>query len=883
MKSTSTVESGDVDGDSFVETTDSSIVAVVAKSISNSIHVGLAFAKPGKSILGVCTFTDSSAFVTLQQYLYALDACEGVLLPPTKSTAQMHESMAKAFRGANIPQSIQKHPEPHSQDRILKLHRDLARLFGVAPPPSIFGSNISSSGTIKKQFDPSSLQTHALIVLWKNMGFDSFPDGSFSYSPPPAQHLSLLPSDCGALRVFPTASSREHGSSSSLYSLLDKTKTKMGQRLLREWLHQPSIDLEVINARHDLVELFLEFSSERESLRELMRSLPDIGVVARKLRARIAKLKDNVLLYQCCLKMSSILRVLKGIREQIMSKYCVEGSQEDELTQKYKRILHILNKELVEPLETSKKQMNNFEALVEKTMDLQALASHEYAIKPEFSSELKSLDVEIERCKNILEDLRKKAVSKLGLTDARVKLEENATHGKHLKVTRKDTAAVKRVGTFVVLETRTTGCRFVVPKFRSVCDRLDDLVSQYSTKQGDLVDTVMKIAFTYDGVSERMCAHLSVIDVLTSFAQVSASSSTPYVRPSMLPMKAGRVQLKGVRHALLDAQMEQGEYIPNDLNMCSNSENIHGEDRKKEEEEEEEEEEHDKGIDAENDSSLSFFHIITGPNCGGKTCYIKSIGLCVIMAQVGCFVPCDEASISIRDRVLCRAGASDSLALGMSTFMLEMSEMASILTCSDQGSLVLVDELGRGTSTTDGFALAWAISEALIKKKVMVLFATHIYELTEMSHVWKGVKNFHVASHIEYGYITRPHAHKAKEEEGCEEEEEEEEEEGEEGKEGSKKVPTSVIRLFKIREGAASASYGIQVAEIANFPTHVVSDAKRRLEVLRQSEEANMLEYAEQKGKRRLSQDKARAYASLPLKKALDIALIGSIVQESDE
>jgi len=254
---------------------------------------------------------------------------------------------------------------------------------------------------------------------------------------------------------------------------------------------------------------------------------------------------------------------------------------------------------------------------------------------------------------------------------------------------------------------------------------------------------------------------ISELDVLCSFAY--SAHKNRYIRPEF--SEDGLMQIEECRHPVIEQLLEDEHYIPNDVNLDNQSNKI---------------------------------AIITGPNMAGKSTYLRQIGLIAIMAQIGSFIPAKKAILPIFDKVFTRVGASDNLAQGQSTFLVEMIETANILNSATPDSLILLDEIGRGTSTFDGLSLAWSIVEYIHNhKKAKTLFATHYHELTELENVLSSVKNYNI--------VVKAWKHE-------------------------------LIFLRKIERGGADQSYGIQVARLAGMPESVLKRARQILTNLEEHE-----------------------------------------------
>ena len=313
-------------------------------------------------------------------------------------------------------------------------------------------------------------------------------------------------------------------------------------------------------------------------------------------------------------------------------------------------------------------------------------------------------------------------------------------------------------------QTLSTGERFITQELKDMEEKIlgasekavkleNDIYGEIKEKLAECVDALL--------LNARIIAKL---DVLLSFAQVSAERN--YVRPQ-INKKIDYISIKNGRHPVVEAILADNEYVGNDTY-----------------------------IDKDNSTQ-----IITGPNMAGKSTYMRQVALITLMAHIGCFVPADKAEIAITDRIFTRVGASDNLSQGQSTFMLEMIEVASILNYATPSSLLILDEIGRGTSTIDGLSIAWAITEYITNQiGAKTLFATHFHELTELETLMPKVKNYRIL---------------VKEDE------------------------ESIVFLYKIKRGGTNKSFGIEVAEIAGVKCEVIKRAKKLMASLLASHELN--------------------------------------------
>ncbi|KAH6567900.1 hypothetical protein BASA62_005862 [Batrachochytrium salamandrivorans] len=490
-----------------------------------------------------------------------------------------------------------------------------------------------------------------------------------------------------------------------------------------------------------LIFFFMIHSFDRRCRRNDSKHFPDLHRLARKFQRGNASLQDVVRVYQVILGLPALVETLEdynGVHAQLFS---------DTFTGKLKEYYESLHK---------------LQELVETTVDLSAIEHHEYLIKPDFHQELLATRSSMDEVLDQLQPEAEKVAASLGIEfEKRLKFEKNSQYGYHLRLSRADASKIRGNKEYIELSTQKAGVLFTTNKLRMLSNDFTELTNAYELLQQNLSKEVINITGSYFPVLEHLNQLIAHLDVLVSFAHVAVSAPTQYVRPKMSAMGQGGIVLKKARHPCVEVQ-DDISFIENDVDLIA---------------------EH------------SVFQIITGPNMGGKSTYIRQIGVIVLLSQIGSFVPCEEASIAVVDSILARVGANDSQLKGVSTFMAEMLETASILRAATKNSLIIIDELGRGTSTYDGFGLAWAIAEHITKNiGCFTLFATHFHELAKLADQAPGVKNMHVTALL-----------------SC-------------LSSGQK----SLTLLYKVMPGICDQSFGIHVAELAEFPESVVKIAKRK-------------------------------------------------------
>ncbi|EDO16300.1 hypothetical protein Kpol_1053p38 [Vanderwaltozyma polyspora DSM 70294] len=747
---------------------DTSIVIAAIKPQLNSQDgnclLGVTFIDTSNYKIGMLDIVDNEVYSNLESFLIQLGVRECLLPDLTKSEGNMNEikKITGVIDRCGCVATFVRNSDFSDKDS----ESDLAKLIG---------DELSIS--LPQKFSKFALSSFNALVHYLELLQEQDQLGKYELIQHSLKELMKLDASAmKALNLFPATSSQSivplltagysNSNSSkvtSLFQLLNHCKTNAGVRLLNEWIKQPLTSLAEITKRHDLVEYLIDQLELRQILQtDFLPVVPDIRRITKKLNKN-GNLEDILKLYQFCIKIPEISKTLESF---------LEDSQTDE------NIKTLVKESWLDPMLSYTSPLSKLQEMVETTVDLDAYEEHnEFMIKVEFNEELAKIRQELDMMRDQIHTAHIQASEDLGFDpDKKLKLENHHLHGWCMRLTRNDGKELRKHEKYIELSTVKAGIYFSTSELREVARETSLLQKEYDRQQSALVKEIVNITLTYTPVLEKISIILANLDVICSFAHASSYAVIPYIRPKMYDIGSERkTRLISSRHPVLEMQ-DDLTFIANDVNL---------------------------------EKGTSDFLIITGPNMGGKSTYIRQVGVITLMAQIGCFVPCDEADIAIVDAILCRVGAGDSQLKGVSTFMVEMLETASILKNASTNSLIIIDELGRGTSTYDGFGLAWAISEFIASQiKCFALFATHFHELTSLSDKLSNVKNMQVVAHIEQNA-------------------------------DSNQDKDDITLLYKVEPGVSDQSFGIHVAEVVQFPDKIVKMAKRKVEELEDLKDAN--------------------------------------------
>jgi DNA mismatch repair protein MutS len=532
--------------------------------------------------------------------------------------------------------------------------------------------------------------------------------------------------------------SRGAGEDSSLLAALDRTVTPMGARLFRQWLLKPLRSQTEIRQRQEMIQQFLDQPFLLSSVRETLGTVRDIERTVGRLSQLSGNARDVVALR---ISLQS-LPELKGHLAALVKAALADG--EDLLLTRIASGICELP-DLVTLLS---------DALVEEAP---ALLKEGGMFRDGYDPRLDELRGASRSGKDWIAALQQQEIERTGIRSLKVRF--NSVFGYFIEVSNSNLAAVP--ADYTRKQTTVGGERFITPGLKEVESKILGADERAKALEYELFLRLRESLLEYLPQLQEIARFVSILDVIASLAETARLFG--YARPKMTDEP--RIYIREGRHPVLDQNVTEEKFVPND---CS--------------------------LDGDENRLL----LITGPNMAGKSTFIRQVALIVLMAQIGSFVPATAAEIGLVDRIFTRVGASDDLSRGQSTFMVEMNETANIVNNATERSLVILDEIGRGTSTFDGLSIAWSVAEYLHDVlRCQTLFATHYHEMTELAVICKGVKNYNVAV---------------------------------------REWNDQIIFLRKIQAGAADKSYGIQVARLAGLPDDVIERAKEILANLEASE-----------------------------------------------
>ncbi|KAI0058620.1 DNA mismatch repair protein [Artomyces pyxidatus] len=719
-----------------------------ATSKARNKTVGIAFADTSIRQLGVADFVDNDSFSNTETLIVQLGVKEALIPTGTASGTTDRDFDLRKLKDVLDRCGVVVTERKPSEFMTKSIEDDLTRLLASKNAPAM---TADTSTTIPQLSFPTAPAALSALVGYLSLVSDSSNHGAWSIRTHDlGQYMRLDASALRALNLVDVGGGIGM-KNTTLLGLLNKCKTAQGTRMLGSWLKQPLVNRHEILKRQDLVETFVEDSNARRTLQDdFMKLMPDMHRICKRFQKGVASLEDVVRVYQAVLKLAGLIETLKHI---------------DTKTDRSKELIQETYLVHLEEYATS---LDKYAEMVEQTLDLEELERRNYVIRPDYDARLQKLANELHRARDGLDAEHREVANDLNLDlDKKLHLENSTQYGYCLRLTKNDARAIQNKRNYIELGTIKSGVYFTNKKLKAHAQAHQEATQEYSKTQAQLVKEVVSIAATYAPVLEALNDVLAHLDIILSFAHIAVNAPEAYVKPTIVEKGSGDLILKEARHPCLEVQDDMS-FIPNDVEMIKDD---------------------------------SEFQIITGPNMGGKSTYIRQVGVIALMAQAGSFVPCSEAQIPIFDSILCRVGAGDSQLKGISTFMAEMLETATIIKSATKDSLIIIDELGRGTSTYDGFGLAWAISEKIASEiHAFCLFATHFHELTALDQELKHVKNLHVVAHVT------------------------------ESNETSKE--RDITLLYKVQPGVSDQSFGIHVAEMANFPESVVRLAKRKADEL---------------------------------------------------
>ena len=543
-----------------------------------------------------------------------------------------------------------------------------------------------------------------------------------------------------------TETLREKGKYGSLLWSIDRTKTNMGARLLKSWICQPLKNISEITQRQNIIEELISQPAVRNNLSTVLAKTYDIQRLSTRLSNGSANPRDFLSLKDTLLLLPEIIETTRGLNSNSFNKLT---EYEVELTE--------------------------FASIVDRTIkeDSPIITKEGGVIKEGVSGELDYFNDLLTGGEKWLREFEEEEKEKTGMKF--LKVGYNKIFGFFIEITNSNLNMVP--ANYIRKQTLTNAERFITDELKKHED--DVLSAQFKAREleNKLFSDLKNYSKEYVTKIREVADCVAKIDVLTSLATIAIENN--YTKPVL--DEGSDFLIKNGRHPVLEKILPLGQYVSNDLELSYGS-----------------------------NTDKTQFMILTGPNMAGKSTFMRQNALIAILAQIGSFVPADSVKLGLVDKVFTRVGASDDLTLGQSTFMVEMIETANILNSASEKSLILLDEIGRGTSTYDGVAIAWAVAEFIATKiNARCIFATHYHELNVMTKTYPHIKNYRITISEENGEIEF---------------------------------------LRKIVQGGASKSYGIQVAKMAGLPSAVINRSEDLMQKM-QKDFSNNLSTRKKSGK----------------------------------
>ena len=615
-------------------------------------------------------------------------------------------------------------------DEVINLPEEITKKYNCSKiPASVFEQNFAENN-LKTIFKTQSLESFGyskyktgfraagalLAYVWETLK-GNMPKFERIESYELSEYMILDSSTRKNLELVETL--REKNKYGSLLWAIDKTKTNMGARLIKNWICQPLKNVSDILARQNSVSELIEKEYVRYALSEHLEKIYDIQRLSTRMSNGSASPKDFVSLKLSLSILPQILEVTQDLEYDIFSS-----------------------------IRDYSEQIQDLVSMIENTIvdNPPILLKDGGIIKERVSGELDYFRDLLTGGEQWLKDFEESEKERTGIKN--LKVGYNKVFGYYIEVTNSFLNLVPE--SYIRKQTLTGAERFITDELKKHEDDVLSAKFKSAELEYKLFNDFREYSKEYVSKIREIADAIARADVLNSLAEVAVENN--YCRPEI--DDSDDLFVKNGRHPVLEKILPLGEYVSNDLELKSNS------------------------------TDTTQFMILTGPNMAGKSTYMRQNALILILAQIGSWVPADYAKIGVADKIFTRVGASDDLTLGQSTFMVEMIETSYILNSATEKSFILLDEIGRGTSTYDGVAIAWSVAEFIATKiKARCIFATHYHELNVMTKTYPQIKNYRITIAEQNGEIEF---------------------------------------LRKIVQGGASKSYGIQVAKMAGLPTSVI-------------------------------------------------------------